>query len=202
MGLEKVCRVKLNGQVSEGQAHCGDLELDFRGEFRFKWKWSEFSRVDDKDGVLTVVRGSDVAEFDLGPLAEKWAHAIRNPKSRLDKLGLKPGQRYAAWGTFDEEFPTELQDRAGEPAAKGPFDAVFVRMDSMDDLPNLVKARSQIVPKGMIWAVWPKGRKEFREDDIRNFALANGLVDVKVASFSSTLSALKLVIPVAQRKGN
>ena len=33
----------------------------------------------------------------------------------------------------------------------------------------------------------------------RNAAKAQGLVDVKVMSFSETLSALKLVIPVAER---
>ncbi|HEY2980381.1 MAG TPA: hypothetical protein VGJ22_04300 [Anaerolineales bacterium] len=48
-------------------------------------------------------------------------------------------------------------------------------------------------------AVWTKGRKEFREDDIRAFALAHDLVDVKVMAFSETLSGLKLGIPVAKR---
>jgi hypothetical protein len=47
--------------------------------------------------------------------------------------------------------------------------------------------------------LWPKGRKELREDDVRAAAKAQGLVDVKVMSFSATLSALKLVIPVALR---
>jgi hypothetical protein len=47
--------------------------------------------------------------------------------------------------------------------------------------------------------VWPKGRPEFREDDVRRAALGAGLVDVKVVAFSAALSALKLVIPVAQR---
>lgn len=202
MGLESTCQVELNGARSEGVGHCGDGEIDFRGEFRFRWKWSELTRVDARDGVLTVVRGADLAEFQLGQLAEKWAFAIKNPKSRLDKFGLKADHRYAAWGDFDDAFPDELRERAGGPAEDGPYDILFVRMDSADELPLLLEARSQILANGMIWAVWTKGRKEFREDDIRNFALANGLVDVKVASFSAALSALKLVIPVAQRKGN
>lgn len=120
-------------------------------------------------------------------------------KSRLDKLGLKPGHRYAAWGEFDKAFPVELAARAGRPLEKGPYDAVFVRLEPSDNFKLIDKARKQIEPNGMIWAIWPKGRKELREDDIRKYALANGLVDVKVASFSDTLSALKLVIPVALR---
>lgn len=199
MGLEAECRASVGGKVSAGKAHCGDGELEFRGEFRLRWKWSELTRVQAMDGVLVAVRGAELGEFFLGEDAEKWAHAILNPKSRLDKLGVKPGHRYAARGEFDEAFSEELRIRAGDPAFGGPLDVVFVRLDGPGDLDMLLQARQEIVPNGMIWAIWPKGRKEFREDDIRNFALANGLVDVKVASFSATLSALKLVIPVAMR---
>jgi hypothetical protein len=72
-------------------------------------------------------------------------------------------------------------------------------LDRGEELEEILHLRKRIASNGMIWAVWPKGRKEFREDDIRNYALANGLVDVKVASFNDQLSALKLVIPVALR---
>jgi len=47
--------------------------------------------------------------------------------------------------------------------------------------------------------VWPKGQAHIKEGMIREAALAQGLVDVKVCAFSGTLSALKLVIPVARR---
>ena len=47
--------------------------------------------------------------------------------------------------------------------------------------------------------IWPKGRKEFREDDVRAAGPDAGLVDVKVVAFSETLSGLKMMIPVAQR---
>lgn len=147
---------------------------------------------------MHLSRGIEQVQLHLGDVAEKWANAIRNPKSRLDKFGLKSGHRYQALGTFDDEFIPELQARAGEPG-DAPLDMVFQRLDAVDDLPKLLFAKTKIAQNGMIWTVWPKGRKEFREDDIRNFALANGLVDVKVASFSAELSALKLVIPVALR---
>ncbi len=198
MGLETTCKVILNGVPSQGKAHCGDGEVDFRGEFRFRWLWKDLSVVESAEGVLHVSRAGDHAEFHLNDSADKWAHAIRNPKSRLDKLGLKPGQAYQAWGDFDSAFPGELEERAGLPS-EGSLDAVFIRMDSDEDLTKLNEARAQIGQAGMIWAVWPKGRKEFREDDIRDYALRNELVDVKVASFSDSLSALKLVIPVALR---
>ena len=198
MGAEAKCNVRLNQTESLGKAHCGDGEIDFRGDFRFLWKWTELSSVEAVAGHLVVRKGTDEAVFELGPDADKWCHAIRNPKSRLDKLGLKPGHAYQAWGEFDDKFPGELEQRAGA-SAKEPLDIVFIRMDSTSDLPMLDKARMMIAQNGMIWAIWPKGRKEFREDEIRNYSLEHGLVDVKVASFSQTLSSLKMVIPVKDR---
>jgi hypothetical protein len=180
------------------KAHCGDGEISFRGDFRFLWRWKDLSSFEARDGQLTVRKSTDVAIFELGEMAEKWCFAIQNPKTRLDKLGLKANHGYQVWGEFDDSFEGELELIAGTQGNE-PLDAVFIRLDRGADLPMLVRGRKAIVQNGMIWAVWPKGRREFREDDIRNFSLQNGLVDVKVASFSLTMSALKLVIPVKDR---
>lgn len=123
-------------------------------------------------------------------------------RSRTEKLGVKTGSRVALFGLKDAAFLKELEAAgarvAGRPGA-GPYDMVIVRLDAGADLPRLADAKTRIVPNGMIWAVWPKGRKEFREDDIRNFGPLTDLVDVKVMSFSDELSGLKLVIPLARR---
>lgn len=198
MGLEARCLIRRDGNEWIGKVHCGDGEVSGTGEPGFRWKWSELEHIAVAHGSLALTRGGTRIELELGDQAAAWEKAIRNPKSRLDKLGLKPGHAYQAWGEFDDLFPAELVERAGQ-SGESPLDAVFVRLDSVEDLERLLKARSAIKANGMIWAVWPKGRKEFREGHIRDFALANGLVDVKVASFSATLSALKLVIPVALR---
>jgi hypothetical protein len=72
-------------------------------------------------------------------------------------------------------------------------------MTSAKDLARLATAEKTIARDGAIWVLWPKARAELKEDHVRAAALKVGLVDVKVASFSDTLSALKLVIPVARR---
>lgn len=123
-------------------------------------------------------------------------------RSRTDKLGVKPGSRVALRGLKEAGFVDELEGAGAKVSARvgpGPYDMVIVRLDASADLPLLADAKERIVPNGMIWAVWPKGRKEFREDDIRHFGPQAGLVDVKVMSFSEELSGLKLVIPLAQR---
>jgi hypothetical protein len=63
--------------------------------------------------------------------------------------------------------------------------------------------RAAVFPDGMVWVSWPKKASgvetDVTEDVIRDLALQRGLVDVKVCAVDETWSALKLVIPVAQR---
>ena len=54
-------------------------------------------------------------------------------------------------------------------------------------------------PDAALWIIYPKGIREITENDVIAAIRAAGLKDVKVASFSATHTALKAVIPVAQR---
>lgn len=123
-------------------------------------------------------------------------------RSRLDKLGVKEHMRVAIVGVDDPFIRAELAQRTTDVTEGRPKQGVAMILfgvtgaKGLAKLPALAKA---IHPDGCIWAVWTKGRKEFREDDIRASALAHDLVDVKVMAFSETLSALKLVIPVTKR---
>lgn len=70
---------------------------------------------------------------------------------------------------------------------------------------EVLAARKMIAPDGMIWISWPKKSSKVEtdldENVIRDFALKNGLVDVKVCAIDEVWSGLKLVIPVKLRKG-
>ena len=68
---------------------------------------------------------------------------------------------------------------------------------------NIPKLKSELLPDGMIWISWYKKsagiKTDVTEDTIRNFALKNGLVDIKVCAVSEIWSGLKLVVPVKLR---
>jgi len=124
-------------------------------------------------------------------------------RSRLDKLGVKPGARIAVVGLGDAGFLAELRGRTSAvTSGRVPkaADLIFIYMDRTADLPRLEKARRAIAPNGAVWVIWPKGRKAFREDDVRAFGPTAGLVDIKVVAFSETLSGLKLVVPLRDRR--
>jgi hypothetical protein len=203
MGLEATCAVRFGTQVSDGKAQLEATELLFRGDFRLRIPFKEIASVEAKEGNLVVVWREGRATFAIGKDAGKWALKVRYPRSLLDKLGVKAGSRVAVVGTLPGDFLKDLAGRT-EDVAKGKprkdTDLVFVAMRGPGDLAQLRGLREAIQPAGGIWVVWPKGQKVFREDDVRAAGPAAGLVDVKVVSFSDSLSGLKMVIPVAQRK--
>ena len=202
MGLEADCTARIAGREVAGRARLEDKDLTFRGAHRLTIPLASVRSATAKAGVLEVRHKGGSASFDLGKDAEKWALKIRYPKSRIDKLGVKPGQRVAVVGVDDATFMRELRDRTDDVALAKPraaSDLVFVAMSDRRDLARLASLRKAIKPEGAIWVVWPKGRKEFREDDVRAAGPSAGLVDVKVVAFSETLSGLKMMIPVALR---
>jgi len=203
MGREAVCRGRLGRESGEGKALLETDEVLFRGEFRAKVPLRELSLVEAKRGVLSLTWPGGTLALALGPAAEKWADAIRNPKSVLEKLGVKPGLKVAALGGFDAGFTRDLARSLGvKPlarAAKG-CDLVFARLEKPGDEVKLAKLVPAIAPAGAVWAVYPKGRRDLSEDTVRAAAKRAGLVDIKVVRFSAELGALKLVIPKAERK--
>ena len=69
----------------------------------------------------------------------------------------------------------------------------------MKKLKSLIKKKPAIT----IWVSWYKKAAkvptDLTEDVIRNYALKNDLVDVKVCAVSDIWSGLKLVVPLAKR---
>ena len=182
---------------STGKARLEQDALHFRGDLRFTLKLSDIETVEARRGVLRLTLGGGVTSLELGDDAEKWALKIRYPKSLIDKLGVKPGARVSVLGVRDSVFWEQLEARTddiGRGRVREGSDVVVLGLTRKSELPRLSRLRHKIKPNGMIWAVWPKGRKELREDDVRSYALAGDLVDVKVVSFSDALSGLKLMI--------
>lgn len=123
----------------------------------------------------------------------------------LDKLGVRPGMRVALVGAVDPDgsFAAQLADRTPDVTIGPPLsdtDLVFLAADSATELSALSAVRARIRPNGAIWVVSRKGRAAtIRDVEVIAAAKASDLVDNKVASFSATHTALRLVIPVALR---
>jgi hypothetical protein len=130
------------------------------------------------------------------------ATAGYSKRPRLDKLGVKPDARVAVLKLDDPHFRRELERRTTDLVFTRPrndSDIIIFNVLEKRELTRLSGLKAKLKSNGAIWVLWRKGRRELKESDVRSAALDVGLVDVKVAAFSDVLSALKLVIPVAQR---
>ena len=123
------------------------------------------------------------------------------PTPLLDKLGIKPGQRILAIGQLDQDFIARLRAAGADVSTrKRPNnDLIFLAATDREALWQLGPLQEYLERDGAIWTIRPKGVKQITERDVMEAAKLAGLVDVKVAKFSETHTAEKLVIPVAQR---
>jgi hypothetical protein len=123
----------------------------------------------------------------------------------LDKLGIRPGMRVALIDIDDPQIRTQIADRTSDLTEGWPepdTDVVLLGADTLGALATLEAIAACIRPNGAIWVVSRKGKAAtLRDTDVIGVAKAVRLVDNKVASFSPTHTALRLVIPVHHRTG-
>lgn len=123
------------------------------------------------------------------------------------KLGIKEGYKIALYNQPEyyfnlfTDFPADVKVINNK--SKVDFIHYFVKEEKQLQK-DINKLKEQIEQNGMIWISWPKKSSkvetDITEDVIRNIALKNGLVDIKVCAVDETWSGLKLVIPVKDRK--
>jgi len=201
MGQIAPCSATFKRQTSTGRA---ELETDyvlFRGDFRVKVPFASVTAASARDGVLTLKSPGGVLTLAIGAKAEKWAAAITSPKSRVDKIGVKPGQRVSVLGVSDRAFGDELKGAGADVSerVRKDSDAIFVAVESSADLGRIASLAKSLASAGALWAIRRKGVADASEALTMAAGKAAGLVDVKVVRFSETHTAEKFVIPKANR---
>jgi hypothetical protein len=124
------------------------------------------------------------------------------------KLGIKPGHRVLLLSPPDEfehgtlgELPHDVT--VGR-QARGRADVIVSFHTARADLARrMPKLRALMEPAAGLWIAWPKRAAkvptDLTEDVVRELALANALVDNKVAAIDERWSGLRLVIRLRDR---
>jgi hypothetical protein len=218
VGREAACRARFEGQSSRGKALLETTELVFRGDFRVVIALRAIRSLDADASALTVSWGARNAKkkqtlvLELGADARKWAERIRNPPSRLDKLGVKAtstvaliGGKRAFTGEDLRAFVAEVEARGARVLKSAPTGSegdlvVFLVVEAREDLAKVAELVGALRTGGALWTLRRKGAgAAVGEADVRGAARAAGLTDVKVAAFSDERTADKFVVPVAAR---
>jgi hypothetical protein len=202
MGQEVVCTAQWGGKSVRGKALLETAEILFRGEPRLKIPFSAIRGMDARNGELRLKTDNGLVIFELGERAEKWRQKIANPKSVVEKLGVKPGEPVALFGKLDAEFLGKLKEQKSAVTmgkiAKG-VGWIFFAANTRDALGEVKKIGGKLKGSATLWVVYPKGQKNITENDVIGAGRNAGLKDVKVVGFSATHTALKFVIPVEKR---
>jgi hypothetical protein len=125
----------------------------------------------------------------------------------LKKLGIKPEMKVMLLNQPDDYYTlleTNISDQLCKKNETPDFIHLFVKTEKefiseMKKLNPIYKKNTAIT----IWVSWYKKAAkiptDITEDAIRNYALQNDLVDVKVCAVSDVWSGLKLVVPLSKR---
>jgi hypothetical protein len=205
MGNEAICAASWGRQKGRGKALLETSELIFRSQdeaLRLKIPFSTIKSAKAVDGELRLEIPEGLAVFALGANAAKWCEKILHPKTRLEKLGIKPNANVSLLGEFEDDFLTELRSTTkkvtnGKVAAGS--ECIFFSATVVKVLAQLTKLAKSINGATALWIVYPKGQKAITENDVLAAGRKAGLKDVKVVGFSPTHTALKFVIPVDRR---
>lgn len=87
---------------------------------------------------------------------------------------------------------------------KEPYDFIHVFFEDFDSLKSQFSTfKDHMNITSILWVSWPKKSSgivtDINKDNIREWILSNGLVDVKIASIDETWSALKFVYRIKDR---
>jgi hypothetical protein len=195
MGHEAKCIARYKGQSGPGTALLESDGILYRGSFRLFIPAADLKSAKVEGGLLVTTVGGEVARLELGSVASDWLHRILNPKSLLDKLGIKPGLEISVIGEFDSAFKTQLA--SGGKVSLGKLrpesDMVFFAAENKADLHSLPKIVAALKPRSTLWIIYPKGVQMIRESDVSAAAKTAGLVANKVVSFSPSHTGLRFV---------
>ncbi len=196
MGREAVCSCTLDGKRFEVKALLEPPELILRGAIRRRIPFAEMKAVNVKAAQLSFRIGSNRVCLELGePVAAKWAQAILTPPPTLArKLGIQNGARVRFVGkTGDISLIAALAN--AQVVRRGRVDLVLAQINTPAELKNALNKTAENVESGApLWMIYRKGPGHaINEAEVRGAGLVAGIVDVKVASVSSTLTALKFV---------
>jgi hypothetical protein len=194
MGREAICKCDWAGTTATVKVLLESTDLVVRGEIRKRVSISGLRNVEVQSGWLRFNASGDQVQIFLGaPAAEKWAIAIKAPPPSLArKLGITNESVVRTIGSINDKTLNAALAEAAQISAIRP-DMMVAYVDTPESLNAALRAgKPQMLKSIPIWFVYPKGPGHpLNESTIRSLLRNNGMVDTKVASVSSQLTALR-----------
>jgi hypothetical protein len=194
MGREAVCTCDWAGTVAEVRALLETTELILRGDIRKRVAFQKIEGVKVQSDGLCFTVGTERVQLVLGDsVAAQWAATITGPPASLArKLGITSTTVVRTIGSIDDENLKAALAEAARVSSEG-ANLIVACVDTPEFLKTALKQAEDALANSIpIWIVYAKGPGHaLSEGAIRTLLRANGLMDTKVASVSSALTAMR-----------
>lgn len=203
MGLETRCAVRVDDTMGRREDTDAMVQLEgdalmVRGPVRITVPRTTITAMTARDGVLTITHTAGTLRLSLGDAAGKWKLKIaEGPRSRAQKLGVKPGMRVTLVDVNDPTIGREIAEAGAVLVddhlhdASQPIDLLLTEVRSRVDLERIASF-ALTLRAGAMWVIHPNGVPEVGDTVIFAEADKYGLVSTKVMSFSTGMSAERL----------
>jgi hypothetical protein len=192
VGREARCSASWGTRSGAVTVHLDATELTVRGAFRASAPLASLRDLRADGDALRFRTAEDEVALILGPAAPRWAAAIAKPPLTLAaKLGIGAETRVLTVGAIDDDALARAL-AAGIASERDP-DVIVARVDDPGELARAVSDhRALLESRVPLWVVYTKGRRApLGETAVRAMLREQGLIDLKVASVSATLTALQ-----------
>jgi len=193
MGLEARAALLVDGgEIATGRALLETDELFFRPTgARLRIPLATIRGASAEGARLRIQRDEGALVLDLEGPAQRWVDRILRPRSLLDRMGLRAGQRVRIAGVTDEPFLRDArQALAVVDDAVAPIDVLILQIEDPGGLAGMGAAIGP-VPPAATWLITPRGRAGLGDTAVLGAGRAHGLVDTRVARFSATHTATR-----------
>jgi hypothetical protein len=198
MGREANCECTFEGSTVKVKALLESAELILRGDIRMRIPFNALRNVRVQSENLCFNIDKHPMQLHLGAkAAESWAKKIKSPLPTLaHKLGISDKTVVRTIGTIADRALVSALDSAAFIREERP-DLIISCVDTPETLAATLRtAKTQLAQSVPIWLVYRKGPGHpLNESAIRTCLRAQGLMDTKVASVSTELTALRFNRP-------
>lgn len=200
MGKEATCQVQWANESAECKVLMEAHELIVRGPIRRKVNVASITRVEVNGKHLQFQASDQQVALALGEAtAQSWARKLTTPPPTLAaKLGITSSSKLTLIGEFTSS-ELALAVASATSTDSTPPDLVLANIRSADDLNYALDLYNALKSHPPIWIIYPKKSSEtgvsprIDETTIRSILRREGLMDTKVASVSTTLTALRFM---------
>lgn len=193
MGREAICECTFDGTTTRVKVLLESEELILRGDIHLRAPLHTLHHVRVESASLCFNLDKGPVRLDLGAAAAKsWAKKIKSPPPSLaDKLGIT-GKTVRTIGPMADRALHSALTAAARISARNP-DLILSYVDTPESIATTLReTKAQLTRSIPIWLVYRKGPGHpLNEAAIRTCLRANGLMDTKVASVSTELTALR-----------